>query len=87
MTGDLVSPTALSNGKIVRVNTDPGVYHRTAGRRGDPNFIMSRSELTDFAACPHRWLAGVKRQKSAIWILIIIFTRSGILSRNYPGRQ
>jgi exodeoxyribonuclease VIII len=60
MTGDIGEKSPLSNGKIVSVNTDPMVYHRTAGKRGEPDFIMSRSELMDFAACPHRWLAGVQ---------------------------
>jgi hypothetical protein len=49
----------ITNAKIVSVDTDPGVYHRTrGGDRGKPDFIMSNSEIKRFAECPQKWLLG-----------------------------
>ncbi len=43
----------------------PRAYHEfTVGKRGEPNFIMSRTELKRFAACPRRWLIGTERETS-----------------------
>lgn len=49
-------------GKIISENTDPSVYHDTGGKRGDRDFVMSRSELMLFDHCPARWLAGYKHK-------------------------
>jgi hypothetical protein len=47
--------------QIISVGTEPAAYHhRDASiKRGDPKFVMSRSELMEFWHCPARWLAGV----------------------------
>ncbi len=64
---DIKNP--LTAGKVVSMNTDPAVYQRAVGTRGKADFVMSRSELTEFARCPHRWLAGVESEdtKSTEW--------------------
>lgn len=49
-------------GKIISANTNPAVYHNTGGKRGQPDFVMSRSELMLFDHCPFRWLNGYKRK-------------------------
>jgi len=49
----------LTNGKLVAVNYDQDKYVKTeVGRRGQADFLMSRSELMDFYACPSRWIRG-----------------------------
>lgn len=54
----------FTNAKIVEVNANPTVYHAsTGGRRGQPDFIMSRSALMDFYECPSAWVRG-KTSKS-----------------------
>lgn len=42
-----------------------GSYHRQTVKRGDPAFIMSKSELWEFAKCPSRWIAGYKAEKTS----------------------
>ena len=49
----------FASAKLIGANTDPDTYHRTTGgERGQPDFIMSRSALSDFVNCPSKWLAG-----------------------------
>lgn len=49
----------FSNGRIVSIDTDREVYHRTlGGERGKPDHIMSSHELRDFWTNPRRWLKG-----------------------------
>lgn len=44
----------------------PSDYHAPQARkRGEPGFIMSRSELIEFGKCPNRWLQGVKEESTA----------------------
>jgi len=56
--------TIFHNAKIISEQTDPAVYVATAGRRGDKDFVMSRSELKIFAACPRKWIRGYKDKGS-----------------------
>ena len=51
----------FQNAKIISVNTDPDIYHRTGGERGQADFVMSRSELSNFWSCPSRWRAGYRQ--------------------------
>lgn len=46
------------NAKIVGTNIDGEAYHRQIAKRGDADFVMSRSELMMFASCPSRWIHG-----------------------------
>lgn len=57
----LETANQLTNAKIVGPvgNSD---YMRQDVKRGDPKFVMSRSELKNFAVCPSRWLAGYREE-------------------------
>lgn len=49
----------LASAKIISEQTDPETYIASkGGPRGEPDHIMSRGELIEFARCPHRWLMG-----------------------------
>lgn len=53
--------------KIIGTRVDPSVYHRQGRedvKRGDADFIMSRSELKNLLHCPHRWLGGYKSESN-----------------------
>lgn len=54
----------FTNARVVSENTDPSVYHNSQFRRGDPKFVMSRSELQIFARNPHKWIAGFHEDDS-----------------------
>jgi hypothetical protein len=54
----------FTNARVVSVNTEPSVYHNNQFQRGDPKFVMSRSELRIFARCPHKWIAGFREDES-----------------------
>jgi len=44
--------------EIAGENVPPSEYQDRSTPRGDPDFVMSRSELMDFSDNPHKWLAG-----------------------------
>lgn len=48
----------FSNARIVGDNVDAESYMRQSVQRGDPQFVISRSELMLFASCPQRWIRG-----------------------------
>jgi hypothetical protein len=52
------------NARVVSHQTDPSKYHQPGVARGQPGFIMSRSELTEFYHCPRRWVRGYRRKDS-----------------------
>lgn len=54
----------FTNAKLVGHDTHPAVYHNSQHRRGSKEFVMSRSELKIFAACPHKWVAGWRQDSS-----------------------
>jgi hypothetical protein len=54
----------FTNAKVVSENTEPSVYHNSQFRRGDPKFVMSRSELQIFSRNPHKWIAGFHEDDS-----------------------
>lgn len=56
-------PNPLTNGKIVAKNYDSRLYRLNIGKRGDASFVMSRSELVEFAKCPSRWVKGYKENE------------------------
>src|SRR5512139_3635422 len=60
MTPELYNP--FTNASVI--GPSDGSYHHQTAKRGDPAFIMSKSELWNFAQCPSRWLAGYKEEKS-----------------------
>lgn len=48
----------------VTPDTDPEKYHALSDpkKKGSPEFIMSRSALSDFATCPHRFIHAPERK-------------------------
>jgi hypothetical protein len=50
--------TVFHDAKIIGAGIDPATYHLTVGKRGERNFVMTRSNLCDFLTCPARWIAG-----------------------------
>ncbi len=48
------------NAKVVGENIDPDAYHRQKAKRGDMDFVISRSELLEFYYCSSRWIRGYK---------------------------
>lgn len=56
----------LSNGRVIGAGIDPMKYHKMANedgslmKRGQKDFVMSRSELCEFAICPSRWINGYR---------------------------
>lgn len=48
----------LQNCRIISVNTPIATYLKEDAKRGDPNFVMSRSHLRQIALNPRRWLNG-----------------------------
>jgi hypothetical protein len=48
----------FTNAKIVSAGVDPDAYHRQEAKRGDKDFVISRSELCLFDSCPNRWING-----------------------------
>lgn len=59
------SRNPLRNGKVIG-HVDPRVYHRReeSTPRGHPQYVMSFSELSEFAQCPARWIAGYKQEST-----------------------
>jgi len=50
--------TLIRNAKVIGSDTDPLTYHHQPGKRGERSFVMSRSELLEFAKCPMKWMYG-----------------------------
>lgn len=62
--------THFKNAKIVGINVDASEYLKQDVKRGAPGFVMSRSNLIEFARNPRRWLAGFnddEETKSTEW--------------------
>lgn len=61
----------FTNGKVIGQNIDPKEYHRRDEKvlRGNPAFVMSRSELMTFDENPWKWINGVEDDgsKSTDW--------------------
>lgn len=54
----------LVEGKIIGEGVDNATYQRQTTRRGEPEFVMSRGALCEFASCPARWINGVESDES-----------------------
>lgn len=54
----------FSSARIVGKNVNPHDYFKQSVERGDPAFVMSRSDLCEFAHCPARWRNGYHRKDS-----------------------
>lgn len=55
MIGDFYVPREFKNARVIGEGMS---YAPCPLERGDPNFVMSRSQLKLFAPNPHRWLCG-----------------------------
>lgn len=55
-----MSANPFTVAKVVGVGVDPEAYHRNPSKRGEVEYVMSRSDLMEFARCPHRWVMGYK---------------------------
>lgn len=55
MTTETANP--FTNARIVGENVSGADYRKNV-ERGDPSYVMSRSDLMEFAWCPSRWRAG-----------------------------
>lgn len=53
----------IQNCAIVGSLTDPRTYFRQPTARGEREYVMSRSELMEFATCPHRWFSGYRQEE------------------------
>ena len=55
----------FQNAKIIGTEVDPSVYHQFGEKkRGHPNFVMSRSEISDFIRNPNSWLRGFENDET-----------------------
>ncbi len=61
--------TTFQNAKLIGQNVSSARYLAQESKRGELGFVMSRSELSEFAICPHRWKAGFRDvgSKSTEW--------------------
>jgi len=50
----------ITNAKIVSIQTKPEDYHQSQFERCTPGYVMSSSDLREFAICPARYKAGVE---------------------------
>lgn len=66
---------SFQNAKIIGSGISYAEYSRQTAKRGEKDFVMSRGELMDFAACPHKWIAGYQSHdtKSSEWGTLIDF--------------
>lgn len=62
MTPELRNP--FSSARIVGKQVSNDDYRKQDVRRGALAFVMSRSDLCEFAHCPNRWVRGFKRKDS-----------------------
>lgn len=76
----------FTKAKIVAANYNPEHYHE-ADQRGNPAFVMSRSQLMEFNHCPRRWLAGFvsKESTSTQWgtLLDCLFTQPELFDKRF----
>lgn len=51
---------SFKNAAVVGIGVDPAEYHKQDSKRGDPRYVMSRSELMLFSSSPSRWIHGYR---------------------------
>ena len=63
---DLAQPVLnpFTSAKVVSVDTDPAVYFAQTAKRGERGYVMSRSDLVEFAKCPRRWRLGYATEET-----------------------
>lgn len=55
----------ITNSKFIAADYDSEKYHKQDAARGTPTYVMSRSDLVLFMACPSAWKAGKERKDSS----------------------
>lgn len=67
----LMAPNPISDAKDIGegISSDEYLAQAEGVKRGNPNYVMSGSDLMEFANCPRRWLNGYKDEetKSTEW--------------------
>jgi hypothetical protein len=51
----------ITAAKIIGTQVKQADYKKQTAKKGDPAYIMSRSDICDFAECPHKWRFGPER--------------------------
>ena len=54
----------ITHRKPIQYGVDPAVYHSTKQKRGDADFVMSKSELVAFAKNPQKWVMGHRDEQT-----------------------
>lgn len=57
-------PNPLTAGRIVGSDIDAAEYRHQVVERGHKDYIMGRTDLLDFARCPHKWLMGYESEET-----------------------
>lgn len=55
----------FTNAKIVAKNFDANEYRKQNAKRGEAGYVMSRSDLFDFAKCPSKWRDGASAEEDS----------------------
>ena len=58
------SKNLLTAGKVVGQITDPSDYRSETAKRGEPDYVIGRSSLMEFAWCPKRWIDGYEGEET-----------------------
>lgn len=90
----------FTNARVIGKNRDATQYHldKCGVPRGNAGYIMSRSELMDFSACPRKWVCGggdnddTKSTKFGSLVDLLLFNPAGIQSlvirpETYTGKE
>lgn len=56
----------IQNAKVVGSSIDPDSYHRReeTSKRGEKEYIISRSDIVEIVRCPKRWVKGFKNKQT-----------------------
>lgn len=54
----------LLDGRVVQADADYTEYSHQVVERGKRQYVMGRSDLMDFARCPHKWLMGYASEET-----------------------
>lgn len=62
-------PNPFSNARLIGTSVSPLDYHKTTVPRGDPAFVMTRSNLQMVHGCARKWIEGAEDAdtKATIW--------------------
>lgn len=86
----------ITNAHIVGTGIAPEDYLKQEVERGNPAYVLSRSDLVEILRCPHRWRAGYRSKESdamdrgSLWDCLLLdkagfATRYAIIPETYPA--